>query len=199
MKMLCSDRPPLIQLLLCIFSIGSMRLSVAYNSESTEMKGRSLMGIKETPEGGNVTFDCTPSGPCIPCSHAEKSDEKYHCGETGYRIRLKCLPTRSTSKDEKSKKPEKTRSTLERYLGVSSTNRRRLVTDSSKSGGGSTAYVTYRSCIPAVNEERLSVLGFEALMLALLLGSGSFIYLRRKRSSLAAGGVPMRIPTSSRF
>lgn len=30
------------------------------------------MGIKETPDGGNATFDCSPSGPCIPCSRSEK-------------------------------------------------------------------------------------------------------------------------------
>ncbi|KAK6160083.1 hypothetical protein DH2020_003464 [Rehmannia glutinosa] len=162
------------------------------------------MGIKETPDGGNVTFDCSPSGPCIPCSRSEKSDEKYRCGETGYRIRLKCVPSGSGSKDAKSLEARKTRSNLELRankpdadLIITSTGQRILL---SKSKGGSSAYVTYRSCIPAVNEEKLSVLGFEALMLALLISSGSFIYFRRKRSSAAAGGgVPVRLATNSRF
>ncbi|CAI9772152.1 unnamed protein product [Fraxinus pennsylvanica] len=30
---------------------------------------RTLMGFKETPNGGNLT--CSPSGPCIPCSRSE--------------------------------------------------------------------------------------------------------------------------------
>lgn len=44
-------------------------------------------------------------------------------------------------------------------MGISSTRQRRLHSDSSDAGPRS--YVTYRSCIPAVNEEKLSVLGFE--------------------------------------
>ncbi|KAI3467436.1 hypothetical protein Pfo_024099 [Paulownia fortunei] len=207
--MLYSNKPPFIlPLLFFLFLFSSTHLSLAYNSELTVIKGRTLMGIKETPDGGNVTFDCSPSGPCIPCSRSEKSDEKYRCGETGYRIRLKCVPE-SGSKDAKSSKAQKTRSTLEFMdfgvnqhdadLIISSTRQRRLLSDSSKSKGGPRAYVTYRSCIPAVNEEKLSVLGFESLMLALLLSSGSFIFFRRKRSSATAGGAPVRLPTNSRF
>ncbi|KAH6756386.1 hypothetical protein C2S53_002685 [Perilla frutescens var. hirtella] len=205
--MLYSIKPPLLLPLffsLTLFLSGN--LSLAHNSELIGIKRRILMGIKETPNGGNVTFDCSPSGPCIPCLRAEKNDEKYRCGETGYRIRLKCVPIGSGSKDSKSTKEEKKRSTLEfTELGInehdgdliiSSTRQRRLLGDSSK--GGPRAYITYRSCIPAVNEEKLSVLGFEALMLALLISSGSFIYFRRRRAA-APGGVPVRLPTSSRF
>lgn len=100
-----------------------------------------------------------------------QSDEKYRCGETGYRIRLKCVPSGSGSKDTKSLNAQKTRSTLEIMdfavnqrdtdLTISSTRQRRLLGDSSKSEGVSRGYVTYRSCIPAVNEEKMSVLGFE--------------------------------------
>lgn len=46
---------------------------------------------------------------------------------------------------------------------MSRTSHKRLLADSSKSGGGTSAYVTYRSCIPAINEEKLSVLGFEVI------------------------------------
>ncbi|KAL2559309.1 uncharacterized protein Fot_04048 [Forsythia ovata] len=119
------------------------------------------MGFKETPNGGNLTFDCSPSGPCIPCSRSEKNDEKYRCSETGYRIRLKCQPIGSSSKKEKSQKLEKGRSALEAEQITISTRQRSLLDDSSKSKGGSNFYITYRSCIPAVNEEKLSVLGFE--------------------------------------
>ncbi|KAL8035680.1 hypothetical protein ABFX02_12G112900 [Erythranthe guttata] len=194
-KMIDSIGPPLIPPLvffLLLFTSAQVSLS-----ELTAMKGRSLMGIKETPNGGNVTFDCSPSGPCIPCARSEKRDEKYHCGETGYRIRLKCVPSGSDSKDAKSSKAQEKRSTLESDEQITSSSRqRRLKSDSSKSKG---SYATYRSCIPAVNEEKLSVLGFEAIMLALLVSSGSFIYVRRKRSSAAAGGAPVRLPTNPRF
>ncbi|XP_042047648.1 uncharacterized protein LOC121793676 isoform X1 [Salvia splendens] len=206
--MLYSAKPPLLlPLFFFLTSFLSGNLTLAYNLESIAMKGRTLMGIKETPNGGNVTFDCSPSGPCIPCLRSEKSDEKYRCGETGYRIRLKCVPSGIGSKDSKGTKQHKKRSTLEFMklgvnqhdgdMSISSTRQRRLHSDSSNAGPRS--YVTYRSCIPAVNEEKLSVLGFEqALMLALLVSSGSFIYFRRKRAA-APGGVPMRLPTTSRF
>ncbi|XP_057774757.1 uncharacterized protein LOC130993733 isoform X2 [Salvia miltiorrhiza] len=205
--MLYSAKPQLlIPLFFLLSSFLFGNLTLAYNLESISIKGRTLMSIKETPIGGNVTFDCSPSGPCIPCLRAEKNDEKYRCGETGYRIRLKCVPSGSGSKDSKSTKGHKKRSTLEFTelgdnqhdgdLNISSTRQRRLLGDSSKSGPRS--YVTYRSCIPAVNEEKLSVLGFEALMLGLLVSSGSFIYFRRKRAAVP-GGVPVRLPTSSRF
>ena len=33
---------------------------------------RALMGFKETPNGGNITYECSPSGPCVPCAYSEK-------------------------------------------------------------------------------------------------------------------------------
>ncbi|GER32289.1 F20P5.28 protein [Striga asiatica] len=170
--MLHLDQPPLARSTLFVLFIFSCTcLSRAHNSDFTITKGRSLMGIKETPDGGNVTFDCSPSGPCIPCSRSEKNDEKYRCSETVYRIRLKCIPSKADSKDSKVSEAHKTRSMLEhRNLGsnqprmdrfISSKVQSRLLVESSKSKGGSGAYVTYRSCIPAVNDERMSVLGFE--------------------------------------
>lgn len=44
---------------------------------------------------------------------------------------------------------------------TSSVRERNLLDDSSTSKSGSHAYVTYRSCVLSVNEEKLSVLGFE--------------------------------------
>ncbi|KAL3654158.1 hypothetical protein CASFOL_003839 [Castilleja foliolosa] len=159
--MLYSNNPPLIRpLLFALFIFSSTYLSLAHDSEINVVKGRTLMGFKETSDGGNVTFDCSPSGPCIPCSRSEKSDEKYRCGETGYRIRLKCASSESASKDAKKLEARKTRSMLEHMdlsvnqfdggLNISSKSQRRLLgdSDSSKSERGSGAYATYRSCIP---------------------------------------------------
>ncbi|KAG6382221.1 hypothetical protein SASPL_158145 [Salvia splendens] len=153
------------------------------------MKGRTLMGIKETPNGGNVTFDCSPSGPCIPCLRSE-NDEKYHCGETGYRIRLKCVPSGIGSKDSKGTKQHKERSTLEfMELGVNQHDGDMSIS--------STRQRDYTVIPPTLDHALMSLTG-AALMLALLVSSGSFIYFRRKRAA-APGGVPMRLPTSSRF
>jgi hypothetical protein len=33
---------------------------------------RVLLSFKETPHGTNLTFDCSPSGPCVPCAYSEK-------------------------------------------------------------------------------------------------------------------------------
>ncbi|KAH0930016.1 hypothetical protein HID58_015743 [Brassica napus] len=43
------------------------------------------------------------------------------------------------------------------------------------------------SCFPPANEERVSVLGFEAFMLGLLLVSGSAVYYRKKQTVRMAG------------
>ncbi|XP_073032944.1 uncharacterized protein [Primulina eburnea] len=192
-------------MLICSFNHHSLicsftHHSLAHDSERRVLKRRTLMGIKETPAGGNVTFDCSPSGPCIPCSRSEKRDESFRCGETGYRIRLKCVPVGSGSEDLKSLKEKMTQSALESAdLPVNDGQRRTLLSDKAKSESVSGAHVTYRSCIPAVSEEKLSVLGFEALMISLLLSSGSFIYFRRKRSAATAAVGLVRLPTSSRF
>lgn len=45
---------------------------------------------------------------------------------------------------------------------------RRLLTDSSTQENEAESYITYRSCIPAANEEKLSVLGFEVCLLIFL-------------------------------
>lgn len=60
---------------------------------------------------------------------------------------------------------------------ITSVNHRSLLDDSSTSKGKSQAYITYRSCIPAVNEEKLSVLGFEVCVFLLPSYSSSCILL----------------------
>lgn len=108
------------------------------------------------------------------CAFLQK-DEKYRCSETGYRIPLKCEETGASSNEANRKTAQKGRSTLENSSAeeklhtilhnagelTSSTRHRSILADLSTSASGSHAYITYRSCIPAVNEEKLSVLGFE--------------------------------------
>eukprot|EP00258_Populus_trichocarpa_P050348 XP_024466367.1 uncharacterized protein LOC7492409 isoform X2 [Populus trichocarpa] len=132
---------------------------------------RVLLSFKETPHGTNLTFDCSPSGPCVPCAYSEKSDEKYRCSETGHRIPFKCVEINHDTENEKGKQHSPNgRSAVEISDDVNphvmlqettaSNEGRTLLDDSSTAKGGSQAYITYRSCI-SVNTEKLSVLGFE--------------------------------------
>lgn len=47
---------------------------------------------------------------------------------------------------------------------VTSVKNRSLLDDSSSSDNGLQAYITYRSCIPPVTEEKLSVMSFEVIL-----------------------------------
>ncbi|KAL4639256.1 hypothetical protein ACB092_03G204400 [Castanea dentata] len=176
---------------------------------------RGLLSFIETPKGSNVSFECSPSGPCISCLYSEKTDEKYRCSETGYRIPLKCVEIKDNSKNGngEGKSSRNSRSTLEishsneillaESLGAgeltTSMKHRSLLEDPSTPESGPQAYITYRSCLPPVNEEKLSVLGFEGIVLCLLLISSSIIYFRRKRTiSMTTFGAG-RVQTNSRF
>ncbi|XP_030512440.1 uncharacterized protein LOC115726621 [Rhodamnia argentea] len=206
-------------LLLCLSCLIFSSLHVPASSQRFSGRHRSivarraLLSFKETPKGSNASYDCSPSGACVPCLYSEKKDEKYRCSETGYRIPLKCVEI-GDSKVVSGKKSQKGRVAMEtlRKKGkeldmlhedaerIKSMSGRALLDDSSKSEDGHGEYLTYRSCIPAVNEEKLSVIGFEVILLCLLLSSGSFIYLRKKRSVTTMPGVAaVRIPTNSRF
>ncbi|KAJ8634987.1 hypothetical protein MRB53_009254 [Persea americana] len=180
---------------------------------------RSLLSFKETI--GNSSFQCSLSGPCLACQYSEKNDEKYRCSETGYRVTLKCIEIGDVSKEANSNKYQKRRSAMEddtkfssyanpklstalvnaRKLALSARNFRwrRLLDASFAVEGGKKTYITYRSCIPPVNEEKLGVLGFEGIMVCLLLISGTFIYFRRKRTAAMPGSGAVRIQTNSRF
>lgn len=116
-----------------------------------------------------------------------QGDEKYRCSETGYRIPFKCLEIKDSTKDAKKTKSQKGRLSLEISDGIAESHKvshdageinpsqshRRLVDDSSSSDNSSQAYITYRSCITPVNEEKLSVLNFEVI-LQLLVYSYSY-------------------------
>ncbi|KAL5722442.1 hypothetical protein ACHQM5_005965 [Ranunculus cassubicifolius] len=203
------SNPPL--LLLTFFVLAStiilkstQAFSISLPRNEIRERRRSLLSFKEIPNGGNATFQCSPSGPCISCPYSQKSDDKYRCSETGYHIPLKCKEIKGGSKLKNDKKAKKDRSTIENTkakIMQDGVEHRRLLDNSSKSEAGNQAYVTYRSCIPAVFEEKLSVLGFEAIMLGLLMVSGPFVYFRRKRSVPMAGvgGPPMRVQSNPRF
>jgi hypothetical protein len=82
-----------------------------------------------------------------------QNDEKYSCSETGYRLPLKCVQAQNATKEGNMSK------------------QRKILDDASTSGGTKSAsggpkhYITYRSCVPLVGEENLSVVGFEVLKL----------------------------------
>ncbi|XP_045815523.1 uncharacterized protein LOC123908839 [Trifolium pratense] len=175
---------------------------------------RVLMSFKEKHLGSNISFDCAPSGPCVPCLYSEKGDEKYRCSETGYRIPFKCEEIKDSTKDAKKTDSKKTRSALDISSSIekshevshvsgefiTSQSQRTLLDDSSASDNKSQAYVTYRSCIPADTEEKISVLGFEGVVIFLLLVSGSFVYLRKKKAAAMSGYVAAgRGQASSRY
>ncbi|XP_021908474.1 uncharacterized protein LOC110822632 [Carica papaya] len=213
-----SSRFLLLLLIATVLSESSSIHIALADQQSSGSKGttksvanRALLSFKEVSGGTNVTFECSRSGPCVPCLYSEKNDEKYRCSETGYRIPLRCVEIQD-DKNANGRKTVNGRSDLETSLDgtkphaelhdaerLLAVKLRSLLEDSSTSRGGSQAYITYRSCIPAVNEEKLSVIGFEGIMLGLLLISGSVVYVRRKRTVAAAGVVPGRIQTNSRF
>lgn len=88
------------------------------------------------------------------------------------------------SKEAKEKGAQKSRSALEISHNVEESHNaedlgayvkhRSLLDDSSTQEPQ--AYITYRSCIPAVNEEKLSVLGFEVCIYLLIIRFGTFLF-----------------------
>ncbi|GAB2212418.1 hypothetical protein Droror1_Dr00020381 [Drosera rotundifolia] len=165
---------------------------------------RLLLGFTEKRGGGNSTFECSPSGPCVPCQYSEKKDDNFRCSETGYRIPLKCMKV-----TEKTKTADlKNRSILEGSSDQANMQDaetiimvkkyRSLLKNGSKDEADE--YIAYRSCIPAVDEERLSVLGFEVFILGLLLVSGSIVFLRQKKTTNPMSGVGgVRLQSNSRY
>ncbi|KAL3577752.1 hypothetical protein D5086_019256 [Populus alba] len=184
-------------------------LDIDHTTENGGLGRRVLLSFKETPHGTNLTFDCSPSGPCVPCAYSEKSDEKYRCSETGHRIPFKCVEINHDTENEKGKQHSPNgRSAVEisddanphvmLQETTASNEGRTLLDDSSTAKGGSQAYITYRSCI-SVNTENLSVLGFEGIILCLLLASGSVVYFRRKQTATVVAGAGVGRIQMNRF
>ncbi|XP_050235919.1 uncharacterized protein LOC126685954 [Mercurialis annua] len=187
-------------------------LSPIYASDHTTNGGgghRVLLGFKEKSKASNLTFDCSPSGACVSCLYSEKRDDKYRCSETGYRIPLKCVEVKDNTKDVNEKKSQNRRSVVEITHGTAkphttlhdtaSSKDSSIIDEASKLEDGSQGYITYRSCISPVNEEKVSLLGFEGIVLCLFLISGSVVYSRRKQTAVMTGVGGGRIQMSSRF
>ncbi|CAH8363781.1 unnamed protein product [Eruca vesicaria subsp. sativa] len=210
---------PLYLIILVIYAvaISSSFLATAHEQNNGDEEiirsggRRLLLGFKETPKGSNITFECSPSGPCVSCNSSEKRKEKYRCSETGYRIPFKCREVRGGEASHK-KVAEETQQNVqsnvdvdeEEVVDASSVKQRNLRDDSSSSSPATKAkksqsYKTYRSCVPSADEERVSVLGFEAFMLGLLLVSGSAVYYRKKQTVPMAGVSSGRSQGNSRF
>ncbi|KAG8663269.1 uncharacterized protein LOC110617976 isoform X2 [Manihot esculenta] len=163
---------PFLICLLALLLLLSAPSVHAFDHTANGVVGRRiLLGFKEKPGGSNLTFDCSPSGACVPCIYSEKSNEKYRCSETGYRIPLKCVEIKDSTKNGNENKSQNSRSSIElsnenanaqeSSHGTVSNKPRGLLDDSSTLEDGSQVYITYRSCITPVNEEKLSVVGFE--------------------------------------
>ncbi|XP_078448551.1 structural polyprotein [Wolffia australiana] len=162
---------------------------------------RMLLSFKEVHN--NASFRCTPSGPCLPCEYSEKKDPNYRCSETGYRVPLKCLQIKDEAKNRTGKRSG--RSLNEQQSGDKENAgrwwwhlrwRRRLL-DVSDTQDKKVSYTTYRSCLTPQPEEKLSLLGFEIIMVSLLLASSFFIYVRQKRNVPFLGMSPDRVPFGS--
>ncbi|XP_056682539.1 uncharacterized protein [Spinacia oleracea] len=156
--------------LITLFLVSSLlQLSLCHqlkeNEEEERIRRRKLLGFKEKAAGSNTTFECSPSGPCVPCQYSEKKDDKYRCSETGYRIPFKCIRSGDVTKGASGNVPENSHPTEEGSVNAdNAAAKHRLLADKSSKKKGKREpkeYVTYRSCIQGVNEEKLSVLGFE--------------------------------------
>ncbi|KAG2253781.1 hypothetical protein Bca52824_083917 [Brassica carinata] len=216
---MASLRSPLDLIIVFVYAVAGSSSSLARSHEQDngddEFRSggrRLLLGFKETPKGSNVTFECSPSGPCVSCNSSEKRKEKYRCSETGYRIPFKCREVRGGGGGEASshkKDAEETQqndhqpnvSNDDEEVVDASVKQRNLRDDSTPAlkAKKSQSYKTYRSCVPSADEERVSVLGFEAVMLGLLLVSGSFVYYRKKQTVPMAGVSTGRSQSNSRF
>lgn len=73
---------------------------------------------------------------------------------------------------------------------------RSLLGDLSKQESSQQSYIAYKSCVPIKPEEKLSILGFELIMVSLLLICGPIAYFRQKRSVSAAGAGSVRLPNN---
>ncbi|CAL9240101.1 unnamed protein product [Arabidopsis halleri] len=182
-------------------SISSSLLARAHEHDGDEeirsVGRRFLLGFKETPKGSNITFACSPSGPCVSCNSSEKRKEKYRCSETGYRIPFKCKEMREEVDSHKKNGEEETKN--DQSNNEEEVKPRNLLDDSPASKVKSQSYKTYRSCVPSADEEKLSVLGFESIMLGLFFISGAAIYIRKRQTVPMLGVSSGRSQSKSRF
>ncbi|KAK8941796.1 hypothetical protein KSP40_PGU021771 [Platanthera guangdongensis] len=182
-------RTPWILALLLVLVASCIPVVKGASEPASGGRRRSLLGFRETL--GNASFQCSPSGPCIPCQYSEKNDEQYRCSETGYRLPFKCVETQDGSKEESKSKTQRklhfqassmAGSVIQKQLifAISNYKFRKLMDDSFASESEKQNYITNRSCVPGDGEEKLSVLGFEVrnLALHLILNTASSFYER---------------------
>eukprot|EP00249_Psilotum_nudum_P006819 c20085_g2_i2 orf=1-516(-) len=124
---------------------------------------------------GNSTFDCTSSGPCLPCTYSEKgNDRKYHCSTYGYRQHYKCVEVQPVRLDGvRGSFKEASEGFIEHSSADNpgDKDQQDIFVDMAKDGQH--VYRIFMSCLPAGDNERLGVLGFEGIILGMLAVSAS--------------------------
>ncbi|CAM8950272.1 unnamed protein product [Rhodiola kirilowii] len=191
---------PAALIMFSLICVSSDEAALGHKTSEVGVGRRVMLSFKETPSGSNNTFDCTPNGPCVSCLYSEKNSPKFRCSETGYRIPLKCALVKDKTKELNAKNPQNNQSTTENNEVIPlSGDTYSFVQLLMLSLNWPQTYITYRSCIPAVSEDKLSVLGFEGIILGMLAISGSFLYYRKKQTAAMSASGAIRIPTSSRF
>ncbi|KAF2325397.1 hypothetical protein GH714_027440 [Hevea brasiliensis] len=130
---------PLLVYLVAVALLSASSIHASDHATNGGVGRRLLLGLKEKPRGTNLTFDCSPSGACVPCLYSEKSQNSRSIIEISHENANAHVMLHDTV----------------------SNKHRSLLDDSSTLEDGSQAYITYRSCITPVNEEKLSVVGFE--------------------------------------
>ncbi|KAH7439065.1 hypothetical protein KP509_04G043600 [Ceratopteris richardii] len=144
---------------------------------------------------GNSTFGCHFSGLCTPCSYSEKNDEeRYHCSITGYRQSYRCT---ELGQADKSSKVDTNRGLQDLKSWEGLVGRKVVEGEDADMNDEEKVIIVYSSCVPSSKEEKLSVLGFEGIVLGLLALSAPVVY-HRKRRNLSTSGMS-RLPTSARF
>lgn len=107
-----------------------------------------------------------------------QNDEKFHCSETGYHVPLKCTEIKHSDKEQNKNKVNRRLSSLPKlptivqkhlFDAINNYKVRKLLDDSVKQEIRNQSYITYRSCVPVIGEEKLSVFGFEVWNFTLLL------------------------------
>lgn len=180
-------------------------LSVFYESDPYENWDDAALRLRSQETDGNTTLWCT-SGPCVACTRSEKADSKFKCSPTGYHKAQQCAEDRDAV--DMSKKPKDEENT---GLGTDPiqakdqepANEAVDGRDDTLKGRGlvgeteSQTTIVYKTCIPQEVKEKLSVFGFEGVVLVSLLLSAPAVHYRKKRGSVTQG--LQRIPSTARF
>lgn len=182
------------------------------------------IGFDRKETSGNSSLGCSASGPCTPCSYTEKSDdEKYHCSTTGYRQPYRCVElgenlfngdaSKETNQEHNRAGGSSLKTMSERVLQdiehdqergidkqglVGVVGRKLFEAEDVTTHDGQLVFHVFYSCVPTDDtDERLTVLGFEGIVLGLLAVSAPLIYYRRRRSFASSGMT--RLSTNTRF